>query len=321
MDHSGHITLHHWTRYGKEHVYANAPDGTRLGFLDVKTGIVTLEPGADPRVDDALRGWSATLVSASAPEPAVEPAPHQRPDSEPVLLVDTVTPKAAAQEPISVEDDEPTWTDLADNRPGQGVRAEAEAAWVASKDRSKFLAYAGRMLNVHTDERAWRVGADGEEAIGARLNKLRDQGWRVLHSIPVGDRGSDIDHVLIGPGGVFTLNSKNHPGGKIWVAKYQMRVNGQVVPYLRNASHEATRASRLLSKATGMDVTVRSCIVVLTGTIVPEVKIKQMPDDVMVLDRMDVPRWFKKRPSSLPPEHIDAIFDAARRSTTWTAKA
>ena len=75
-------------------------------------------------------------------------------------------------------------------------------------------------------------------------------------------RGLDREHFWL-----LALNTKNHPGGKIWVAKYQMRVNGQVVPYLRNANHEATRASKLLTKAAGFEVSVRSCVVVLTGTI------------------------------------------------------
>ncbi len=37
----------------------------------------------------------------------------------------------------------------------------------------------------------------------------------------------------------------------------------------------------------------------------------------MVLDRMDVPRWFKKRPAVLTPEQVDAIYAVARRSDTW----
>ncbi|MDN4483198.1 nuclease-related domain-containing protein [Demequina lignilytica] len=306
MDSLGDVTLGYWKRYGKERVYANGVSGSRLGFIDLATGEVTLEPGSDPRVEDVLRSWR--------PEGTLAPASSTADDMDEIVPAEG----AGARADVSQEPATPAWTDLAQNRPGAGVRAEAEAAWSASKDRSKFWAYTGRILNVHTDERAWRVGAEGEEAIGARLDKLRDHGWRVLHSIPVGERGSDIDHVLVGPGGVFTVNSKNHPGGKIWVAKYQMRVNGQVVPYLRNARHEATRASRLLTQASGVDVSVRSCVIVLTGTIVPEVTIKQMPDDVMVLDRMDVPKWFGKRPAALSEESIERIFDAARRSTTWT---
>jgi hypothetical protein len=174
------------------------------------------------------------------------------------------------------------------------------------------------VFDVKTDERAWRIGAEGERAIGGRLNKLRDRGWRILHSVPVGTQGSDIDHVAIGRGGVFTINTKNHPGGKIWIAKYQMCVNGHVVPYLQNAGFEAKRSSKLLSAALGTDVPVRSCVVVLTGTVVPGITIRQMPDDVMVLDRMDIPRWFKKRPAIFTQDDVEAIYEVARRSTTWT---
>lgn len=265
------ITITRWAKYGHQRGYATAADGTKLGWIDLKTGTETTEDGADAvAVSAELETWGAMQTEAPAPIP-----------------------------------------------PGQLVREQAAVEWEASKDRSKLLAYGARILNVHTDERAWRVGADGEEAVGARLEKLSDRGWYLLHSVPVGKKDSDIDHVAIGPGGVFTLNTKNHPGGKIWVAKYQMRVNGHVVPYLRNASHEAARASKLLTAAAGFDVSVRSCVVVLTGTIVPEVNIKQMPDDVMVLDRMDVPRWFKKRPDVLTPEQVEAIYAVARRSDTW----
>ena len=52
--------------------------------------------------------------------------------------------------------------------------------------------FVARVFGVHTEERAWRVGS-------------------------VGERGSDIDHLAIGPGGVFTINAKHHAGAKIWV--------------------------------------------------------------------------------------------------------
>jgi len=43
----------------------------------------------------------------------------------------------------------------------------------------------------------------------------RSPRWRVLHSVPLRDaRGAvrgDIDHVLIGPPGVVTINTKHHP--------------------------------------------------------------------------------------------------------------
>ena len=42
-----------------------------------------------------------------------------------------------------------------------------------------------------------------------------------------------------------------------------------------------------------------------------------MPDDLMVLDRVDALRSFMKRPAILTPEQVDAIYAVVRRSDTW----
>ena len=187
------------------------------------------------------------------------------------------------------------------------------------RERTKVGAFLARTFDVKTDERAWRVGANGEETVGAKLDKLTKHGWHVLHAVPVGNRGSDIDHVLIGHGGVYTVNTKTHPGKSIWVGKYAIKVDGHSVPYLRNSRHEAQRAERLLSTTVGWPVPVRPVLVFLTGTLIPDVTIKQHPDDVTVLDRMDIPGAFKHAPKRLNADQVEAIFEHARRSTTWTA--
>lgn len=212
----------------------------------------------------------------------------------------------------------PEWTDLAANRPGQGVRAEAEARLAEMKSRSKVGAFLARALDVKTEERAFRVGADGEEAVGARLDRLVKHGWHVLHSIPVGSRGSDIDHLLIGKGGVYPVNTKRHPGGKVWVGERAILVNGQKTDYLRNSRFEAERVRKALLARLGTEVPVRAVLVVLTGSIVPQVTVKKMPEDVLVLDRMDVPGVFQRAPERLSPELVERVYDVARRSTTWT---
>lgn len=135
----------------------------------------------------------------------------------------------------------------------------------------------------------------------------------MLHSIPVGDRGSDIDHLVIGPGGVYTLNTKNHPGGKVWVAEQTFLVNGRRVPYLRNARHEADRASRLLSKACRFHVPVEPVIVVLGAGIT----VKSPPDRVHVRNARYLRRWLAMRAPVLSTEQVDTIYSMARRDTTW----
>ena len=120
----------------------------------------------------------------------------------------------------TVEED---WMDLAANRPGEGLRTSSEP---------------------ELTPQAREVGADGEATVGARLDRLKEDGWQVLHSVPVGARGCDIDHVLIGPGGAFTVNTKNHRTADVWVAKPTLMVNGHKESYYAKSRYEAERAAR-----------------------------------------------------------------------------
>jgi Nuclease-related domain len=53
-------------------------------------------------------------------------------------------------------------------------------------------------------------GATGEEQVGGLLEVLSERGWRVIHDASLG-RGN-VDHILIGPPGIFTIETKSHPG-------------------------------------------------------------------------------------------------------------
>jgi hypothetical protein len=206
------------------------------------------------------------------------------------------------------------FVDLARHRPGEGARAEADAAWQARKEQSRVQAYAARLLDVHTDERAWRRGAEGEEAVGTALEKMRSRGWFTLHSVPVGKRGSDIDHVVIGPGGVFTINTKNHLGKRVSCSSRGVWLTGHRQHYLRNSEHEANRASRLLSDACCFPVMVRGVIVIFAK----EFRRKEQPDAVTVLASGELRRWLKKRPQLLDTDTVLSIYEQARRSEIWT---
>jgi hypothetical protein len=206
--------------------------------------------------------------------------------------------------------------DLATNTPGQAARRQAELEWQRRRTEKPVRAVLGRLLDVHTDERAWRIGADGEELVGRRLAKVaeRDSRWRFLHAIPVGDRGSDIDHLAIGPGGVFTINAKHHPDARIWVGGGTFIVNGNRVPYIRNSRYEAQRAGRLLSKAIASPVPV-------FGLIVPvrckHLTVRTPPVGVAVIPQHDLLRWFLSMPTAASDQQTQSIFEAARQPLTW----
>lgn len=153
--------------------------------------------------------------------------------------------------------------------------------------------------------------------MGSKLTRLADQGWRVLHSVPVGERDADIDHVLIGPAGVFTINTKSHPGKRVTVYIKAIYVGGARTDYLRNSRHEAERASRLLSRAVEWPVIVKPVLVILTARFQSTVTIKEPPDDVLVLTGADVPRAFTRWKPILTMSEVESLFARARRSTTW----
>jgi hypothetical protein len=303
-----------WARYGHERLYVNCDDGRRVGWLDLKTGQSTIEI---PAVAEAFNAALAAYLNdggpgaqARCPSPAQAPVvPWQR---EPAGLDLSMLPPPVA--PVV----EPGWEDLALNRPGQGVRAEADAARAAAWSRSKVGTVLALATDTNTRERRWRVGAKGEEKVGARLERLVEHGWRVLHSVPIGPGKVDLDHLLIGTGGVYCINTKNRPDGQVWVGANQVRVNGHRTGYVEAARREGDRTSRILSGAVGWPVPVRPTLIILTGTLFPMMTVKEQPDGVVVLDRLAVPGWFRKTKPRLSTEQVDAVYDHARRSSIWS---
>lgn len=314
------VELTPWKRFGHDRLYVTVDD-RKVGYRDLITGEDHPEGPDDGVLLAALvgahlgeSGLTSAVVGVKLSVAVTKPVEVVMPWEPAELLVPVVEPTPA----LAVEE---TWTDLATNSPGQAARVQAEEAWQVRWEERPIRAVLGRLLNVHTDERAWRIGADGEEAVGAQLEKLagKDPRWRVLHAVPVGERGSDIDHLAIGPAGVFTINTKHHPGATVWVGKDQLRVNGHVQPYIRNSRFEAKRAAKLLTAACGFDVR-PNALIVFFG--VEDITVKTEPDQadgstVHVKYRRQAIRWLTKQPTVLTDEQIAKIYEQARRSNTW----
>ena len=69
---------------------------------------------------------------------------------------------------------------------------------------SCFAAY--RIIPIRRRIKLLKQARDGEKAVGQFLESLRAQGHHVFHDI-IGE-GFNIDHVVIGPKGVFTVETK-----------------------------------------------------------------------------------------------------------------
>jgi hypothetical protein len=84
---------------------------------------------------------------------------------------------------------------------------------------SAFIGLVGLPANV----RAWRTGAAGEERTGDVLDPLEAEGYVVLHDLRMPGSRANIDHLVIGPTGVWVVETKSYEGalrvrgGELWI--------------------------------------------------------------------------------------------------------
>lgn len=72
---------------------------------------------------------------------------------------------------------------------------------------------------------AWRQGAEGEQLTARILSRLPD-GYVVLHDVPMPRSRGNIDHIVIGPTGAFTVETKAYKGG-IRISRGQVTASGR----------------------------------------------------------------------------------------------
>ncbi len=325
------VSVKRWRRFRMDRLYVNAGDGTRIGWVDLISNEKVIEQPALSQVfEDALRDWrtkgeqvasTSHLQVVRGPEEVVDREGHcveQVPDAgavghdETACRTDVSSTRAVEVEGEEVEaegEEVARWVDLSQTTAGAAARAQA----VSRRHERPVSSFLARLVGLNTRERAWRMGEKGE-ALVARELALLGHAWHVLHAIPVGLEGSDIDHVVIGPPGVFALNAKHHKNAAIWVGGDVFMVNGHREPYVRNSRHEAQRAGKLLAKA------YRSAVAV-TGVIVPvnagSFTVREQPKDVHVVNRARLVRWLRTLPPALNQIEVEGLFELARRSSTW----
>ncbi|WP_074712359.1 nuclease-related domain-containing protein [Arthrobacter alpinus] len=177
----------------------------------------------------------------------------------------------------------------------------------------RFMARLFGTTPLGPDSKSWYKGALGEIEVGKVLAGM-GSGWEVLHSVPVGKADTDIDHVVIGPAGVFTLNTKNHSGQKVWVGGNTFMVNGTKTTYISKAVSEARRAARVLGKATGREVNVAALLVLIEPR---SLTVKTGLDGVEIVNAGNLRRWFSRQPHILHAAEVERLAAAARAPGAW----
>jgi Nuclease-related domain len=158
-----------------------------------------------------------------------------------------------------------------------------------------------------TDTLAWRRGAAGERHTARLLAPLERRGWAVLHDLAIPNSQANIDHLVIGPGGVVAIDSKQYRG-RLRVARDGMVWHGRhlLVSALRTTLWEADQADEVLGIA---DLTV-AAIVAVHGASIPWGALRA--DGVTIVPARRLPDLLQTLPPVLGPERVAWLADRAR---------
>jgi hypothetical protein len=165
----------------------------------------------------------------------------------------------------------------------------------------------GLRFRPSADAVAWRRGAAGERRTARLLDPLERHGWAVLHDLALPGSRTNIDHLAIGPGGVFVIDSKQYrgrlqldPSGRLWHGRYPL------APALGAVSFEADQAAQVLTDPDAVVVP----IVAVHGTQVPWGKV--VTDGVPIVAAQRLPSMLCTLPGVLGPERVANLANQAR---------
>jgi Nuclease-related domain len=157
------------------------------------------------------------------------------------------------------------------------------------------------------DARAWQRGAAGERHTARLLDPLARHWWAVLHDLALPGSQSNLDHLVIGPGGVFVIDSKQYrgrlqldPSGRLWHGRHPL------APALRAVSWEADQAAQVLPDPRVAVVP----IMAVHGAQIPWGKV--VIDGVPVVPARRLPSMLRELPAVLGPERVAVLADQAR---------
>ncbi len=172
--------------------------------------------------------------------------------------------------------------------------------------------YAGRIL-IRTQRKLWdyRLGFTGERLVGEELNQLLAFGFRVFHDVPF--ENFNVDHVLVGPAGVYAVETKapRKRAAIKGLERATVTSNGTVLQFptytntsfIEQARRGASAVAVWLRNATGEQVIVNA-ILTLPGWRIERVA----SADVNVLRPDEIKRSFPDRPKQpLTDQQIQRI--------------
>jgi hypothetical protein len=140
--------------------------------------------------------------------------------------------------------------------------------------------------------------------------------WRTVHGQIVGRRGHVIDHIVVGPPGVFCLTAKQQRGN-VTVTEGDYFVEGQRIDLFAEARRDAAAVSNRLKMATGLDCAALP-VVVMVGA---RLTVERQPNDLVVVTDEALALWLKSLRATLNENARRAFAEAIETPATWLASS
>jgi Nuclease-related domain len=162
-------------------------------------------------------------------------------------------------------------------------------------------------FRVSADALAWRRGAAGERRSARLLAPMERRGWAVLHDLAIPGSKANIDHLVIGPGGVAVIDTKQYRG-RLRLDSYGLLWHGRhlLISNLRKVRWEADQADEVLG-ITDIQVT---AVMAVHSANVPWGRLQA--DGVIVVPARRVLDLLRALPPILGPERVAWVADRAR---------
>jgi Nuclease-related domain len=167
------------------------------------------------------------------------------------------------------------------------------------------------LTRLPADALFWDKGARGERKTGDYLSHLSERGFVLLHDRQIPGSRANIDHLAIGPTGVFVIETKNL-SGKVEVIQDRLYVSDRLrTPYVDETYREAFAAQ----------VALRELLEPLKATVVPVLCIHgaRMPwfdhgvAGVRLVSGSQLERLVNEGPAILSDEQVQQIATLADR--------
>lgn len=170
-----------------------------------------------------------------------------------------------------------------------------------------FIGFAAwRIWRTRPRLRALKQGIEGEKAVGQFLERLREGGYQVFHDVIGG--GFNVDHVLIGPAGVFTIETKTW--SKPARGEARIRFDGEKITaagreperdVVVQARAQAAWLRGLLAESTGRNFDIFP-VVVFPGWFIEQAEGSLR--NMWVLEPKALPKFLESATRCLAPEEV-----------------